>query len=899
MKPSLAAIVLSVLCIASSSAPAATSKLLNPTKQPRPEQVIRLLTPAPGKTGSFVVKEDGKEISYQVETIDGKDYIWICTSFEPQSEHAYEVVSGRPAKAKPRVSLKKEGGFYVLDNGEMAVRVPAEAKTGEVPGPIAGVKLGGKFVGRSAWQTDLKLKRFTAEVIGDGTVMAKVRLRYEFDGQAGLLGESPAAAEFDVSLGPGWKHAEVFERHAMRRGDYWEFEASYGWSPREGVSKPFSRGAGSGSVESVPSPNRALRPIKNPSIRPDMYINLFPRWNQHFKDGWAFAATDGEKAVGAVVARAGQWIWPHENSIEIVVKPSGDYAGFRCRTWTGQRLWWLTTSLAPVDIGYVGIHAFENLDKLNHDLVLDWPGAKPGWFSINWYDGGQVNPTGGIRGQGRAAVANAGKPGDLATLIRVQILMHPDGYGSYWNFWSPENPNFFTDFYRVPVALTSNLKSHPQFERFRAVAVQRVREDIYHSITLPGGAGQECPGYLGHGWLDNSVSKVCREHLGFDPAKDPRVAAGARFLRRISQPDGAGKRLWLHIGDTHPKGHWEIDVPADEVRKFATEELPGFGVIFNNRPGTDRETYLSFKAGPNRGHYHGDQLAFHYCAHARAVAVDHHCSYGPRAGQEHMHNRLAFFTKELPYANMDGYERLIALKTTPGVDVAVGQVESNRLREIEKLPPETWHHEWPQQPLDKPLVYRRTVVFVKGGPEDYFVFRDQFWSPIELGAAYCLHVRSDKIEHKGQTVDFGNLRLFCAAPAKYAFVSFPWQHENGPPESTQGARLEIRGTQGEFITVLHPGKPPTMEAIPGGVKVGDDEITFAGDQPTAGDAVIYATVKRGGKTVLTLTGKDIDLDRSQGEIGLFVPDAGYPFGDIPEWLIRQRLKRPDWAKGGK
>lgn len=39
---------------------------------------------------------------------------------------------------------------------------------------------------------------------------------------------------------------------------------------------------------------------------------------------------------------------------------------------------------------------------------------------------------------------------------------------------------------------------------------------------------------------------------------------------------------------------------------------------------------------------------------------------------------------------------------------------------------------------------------------------------------------------------------------------------------------------------------------------------------------------------VTLTAEDLDLDRSQGEVGLFVPDAGYPFGEIPDWLIRQR-----------
>ena len=55
------------------------------------------------------------------------------------------------------------------------------------------------------------------------------------------------------------------------------------------------------------------------------------------------------------------------------------------------------------------------------------------------------------------------------------------------------------------------------------------------------------------------------------------------------------------------------------------------------------------------------------------------------------------------------------------------------------------------------------------------------------------------------------------------------------------------------------------------------------------------TVSRSGKVVTRLTGRDINMDRSQGEIGLFVPDAGYPFGEIPDWLIHQRSKVPDWA----
>jgi hypothetical protein len=76
--------------------------------------------------------------------------------------------------------------------------------------------------------------------------------------------------------------------------------------------------------------------------------------------------------------------------------------------------------------------------------------------------------------------------------------------------------------------------------------------------------------------------------------------------------------------------------------------------------------------------------------------------------------------------------------------------------------------------------------------------------------------------------------------------------------------------------------------------VGDDVITFAGGIDDV-EAQAYVTVKTAAGAGLVLTGADVDLDRSQGEIGLFVPDAGYPFGEIPDWLVRQRLKPPDWA----
>jgi hypothetical protein len=433
------------------------------------------------------------------------------------------------------------------------------------------------------------------------------------------------------------------------------------------------------------------------------------------------------------------------------------------------------------------------------------------------------------------------------------------------------------------------------------MALQRLREDVYHSIALPSGAGNECPGYQHYAMTHYAdLAAVCAKYLGEDPMQWPQFKAGARYLVRLSQPIGDGKRGSHPGGDTHPPyvGEDQREFPRkfgveEDVTKFATEELPNFGVVFRNRCGTPRETYLAFKSGPARGHYHGDQLSFHYCAGGKPVAVDHRCSYKPRAGQEHMHNRMAFFTDDMPYANMDGYERVIAFKTGARADIAIGQVESARLRRAERLPPEKWHQEFPQVPLDGPLKYRRTVVQVKG-ETDYFVIRDQYEAPRDLHAVFNLHVPGDTCAQSDKTFRFDNLTVFVAAPAAFDVSRLDWEHDNGGKEATKGLRLTVKGRQGEFITVLWPsGKLPPCAAAPGGVRVGDDLIAFAGGIDDNA-ATTYVAVAAGDER-LALTGEDVDMNRSQGEIGLFVPDAGYPFGEIPDWLIEQRCGIPGWA----
>ncbi|HWR99980.1 MAG TPA: hypothetical protein VN249_05155, partial [Prolixibacteraceae bacterium] len=623
--------------------------------------------------------------------------------------------------------------------------------------------------------------------------------------------------------------------------------------------------------------------------------------NQHFKDGWAFAATDEKLNLSAVAVKASQWRWPHDNNLQCVVKPDGKYAGVRCSTWRGQRLWWLAPSLSPAEPDYIAKNVWESLDKINNDYELEWPGRSVKWWSTNPYDSEQTNPTHSIRRIGKAALKNAGQPADEFTLIRFQTLIHNDCWGSYRDYFSPENPNFFTDYNLIPIALATNLKEHPQFEKFRKMAENKFREDLYHSITLPGGAGQECPGYSHYGMsLWKEIMEMGEKHLDFEMKFiNERLDASETFYKRISFPDGEIRRC-SPVGDSHPDRAGNTGMPKVEVEKsvvnsWKTEELPGFGVLFCNNPGTEKETYLSFKSGPNRCHYHGDQLSFHYCANGRPLAVDHHCSYHPRAGQEHMHNRLAFYTDEMPYANMDGYERVLAFKISDAVDIAVGQVESNRLRAVLPLPPEAWDARFPQLKFREPLIYRRTVVLIKNSVQDYFIFRDQFWADRPIHTAYCLHTYGSAPYRDGNVINFSDLTLYCNH-SDFRMKNFDWSHNNGGHEETKGIRLEISGKSGEMITVMYPGNnPPAMKNIPGGVQVGEDQILFAGNNPDFGTTLEIAGVVRSGITLLSLNDNELDPDCPQGDIGLFVPDAGYPFGDIPEWLARQRATKPEWA----
>jgi hypothetical protein len=833
--------------------------LRNPTAQDRQDELIRV----PAGVAAPGVLVDGAPAPVQV--VDGE--AWICVRI-PAKSRVVVSPGARVSAAPARVAVRREDEDIILDNGLIAVRVPASGGGA----PVTALRDGGDWVVRTWWDKAPTGLDHAATVVADGAVFGQVRLAYSAPGGA--------AGTVDVVVAPGRRDVEIRESWSLRPGDGWRCDLAAGWPAVTGRSAPFAKGVFSDpDGAQAPAPVRPLVPGGHPWQDPALFLRLRPAWTQASWDGWFVAAAGPGRTIGAMPLGAGTWRHGLENVIDARVQEDGRALVLALPAHRGARRWLLTAGVAEDARDYALRRVIEPLDKLQHELVLTWgdQAAASGFFP--WDDA--INPSGGLRQRGKTLLAQGVRPGTVADLALLQALMHPDTWPGYRQGWSPQNPNFNTDWLRVVVLLAARLKQHPDFPGMRSQVEALVRADVDHAVTLPGGAGQECPGYLASALkLWHEIAPVCRDHLGFDPLTWERIAAAQGFLLRISQPDGAVRRM-LPIGDTHPgksgDGPGIVSVDPAVVAGWTSAELPGFGAILQHRPGTADETYLAFKAGPNRGHYHGDHLAIHLALGARAVAVDHHCSYKPRAGQEAMHNRLSFALPELPSANMDGFERLIAFQTGAVADIAVAEVASPRLRAIRPLPPERWHQTWPRRDLaGDGLTYRRSVALVKG-VQDAVVVVDDWRCGEALTATWNLHVRAAGIVAAAAVATCDDrLAVHRIAPTDVAERTSAWSHDNGGGEATVGLHWSVTGDSGRFVTVL---APPGL-AVSGGPAA-----------LTVGDALVAITpdgrlsVRRGAETTAV---DAVELQRSQGSVGLFLPDAGYPFGPVPAWLEAQR-----------
>ncbi len=865
--------------------------LRNPLRADQEQVPVRVESP-PNHRGAVLL--DGQPVPSQWETAAGGPERWILADVAG-GHHARVTFSNQPESSPNSLHLRESGAYLDFTNGVIVGRVPLRAEGAAAPPPVTGIRLReGDWLGAGFWKNAPELESYALTVLGQGPVQITLLQEYRFVGGDSL--------RLRIRLRPGRDMLEIEERVQLPEGSAWGYDVLGGGNAFGASESLLTRhGGGAGRPINTNVQTGTLRPSQ--SRMENVLVFLLPRWSQSMDDGWMAAAAGETLAVGAVSVRAGQWTWPHEGKIAVELSESEDsfrlvMPGIR----NGARMWWLRA--APREAWDTGTmrnlvmqHAMGDLDKLNRHYILD--GFEPGQTSglPHPFIGDQVNPTGMWRQQARRDRGNVGGTGGFGDLVWSQGVLDPDYYGTPWYGWSVQNPNFWSDMMQRPLFRFTRLRAHPRFDEIQKLAELSVKADMHHSITLPGGAGQECPGYHRHALqIWEGIQESAGGYLGFNLLEWDRFVEGQAFLVRSSQPDGPRHRRMIPHGDTHPTegGPRRVDVRGFDPTTWSTEEFPGFGVIFRNRPGTERETFVTFKAGPNRGHYHGDQLSLHWAGDARPLMVDHHVSYNPRAGQEHMHNRLSFGTPDMPWAVMDGHERLLAFETSPYADVAVGEVSSRRLRRMPKLPPEEWDQRWDRHELDGELQYQRAVVLLKGLSRDVLVLGDSWSAPEALDVTFNAHVRGRDSEEQGPVVRvddrFTAMRIY---PEQAAFSRLNFEHSNGSREQTAGIRWTARGERGRFVTVLWPGNdPPAVERIPGGVRVGEFEVVFG--EAVDGGSGVPVQVRRGGADVVRV--QHLEYTRSQGDIGIFVPDAGYPFGPIPDWLSEQRLARPDWAR---
>ncbi|MCX7917833.1 MAG: heparinase II/III-family protein [bacterium] len=880
-----------------------------------------------------IIDEIWKSIPYQFEkNLDGNFYsLWILDDFPSGCEKKYIMKDKKKEEKtngeKNMKNIEKNKEFILIENGKIGLKIPTKIE--RKGGPIGKIMLENKWIGESLWSNEVK--DYYWEILSEGPIFFKILQKFKF---------KDGFSEIIITLFNDKPYIIFEEKHQNAIRNYWELNLGENWQINEGyicgwfVTESEKRG---------PSPHPPLKEdVEKKYVAPFLYENLRkinltppfklgdtitflePRWTQNCDKSWFFGYSDGRNFMGIIPSKPGKWLYPYDNSIEVrVISDKKRYFVFP--SYKGSRYFYLIggkNEFLEKLKEFTQLEILHPLNEIQNKYFLEWENKDGTYVPIFFFSDVSSNPTGSIRAQGRNLTKNIrnGKlPSEnINTLSLFQQYIDPDFWGYPYNGWSPINPNFYTDFIRIPISLLTGLKSHPLYPMFLEHLKKLLNYHLSASIIMPKGAGTECPGYLWYALTVladmDEVSKI----LGIELLNDERIKSAISFLLRTTQPIGNGQRKILPMGDTHPPGptfeelnEFAIKIGVNEdFRNWQTEEFPGFGIVFRNNSGSNKETFFAFKSGPSRGHYHGDQLAFHYCAYDKRIAIDHMCGYSPRADQEHMHNRVFFSLPEWKYANMDGYERIIGFKKTKLVDIGIGQVESNRLRWMPEKPEEiVWQARYPERFFEKPIIYRRYVIFIKSEKEsirDYFVIWDRFNLPSStIMPNFAIHVECDSFENVKNCFKFADkLTLLFLYPYTFKFERFDWKHERKKKDGTIYYREKTIGLfispvikdddlkeREEIITVLYP----LTENIPQirfnerkiilNIDNYQDEIIFRDDdlktKENMGEIIL---IKRNGKEIFRFNGNEIDLNRNQGEGFYPILEAGYNFGEIPDFL---------------
>jgi hypothetical protein len=422
------------------------------------------------------------------------------------------------------------------------------------------------------------------------------------------------------------------------------------------------------------------------------------------------------------------------------------------------------------------------------------PGAGA-WIGSR-YQADFLNPTTATRsikkGFPPADLYCGGKPiGDAWTAAAGYVFTDLNHWPGWTNGWNPGNPNFHTDKYSVAIYAGAALLDHPHAKDWLAFGRKNFDEDMSKVLLPPDGVGYECPGYSGYSLREQLALARVFANVGMgDPVvENPLFKARGRWHRHLLTPRDVrlGIRHQAPIGDTHRwgagegflfgmlgkfyktadpafasemMGMWKLyrdqgmggdlmsdvidvdqSIPPMPVEKmdWASRTFHGFGAVMRSRFGREDETFVSFKAGQTHGHYHNDDLSYHFHGAGRPVSLDYNCSYHPRGDHAALHNSMTFGVSK-PYLHQDankpveaaeqlgGRARVGVFVGTAAADLVVAERDGNAL-ELRPIYPEDarFAYAYPRRAVER-IVHRRWLALVKhaegGKLADYLVVRD-------------------------------------------------------------------------------------------------------------------------------------------------------------------------------
>lgn len=410
-----------------------------------------------------------------------------------------------------------------------------------------------------------------------------------------------------------------------------------------------------------------------------------------------------------------------------------------------------------------------------------------------------LNPTQGtprsIANYADADLFSGGEPiGGTWNAALGYITTDLDSWPGWLQGWSPGNPNFHTDKYMGAIYIASAMRDHPHSDEWLAYGWDNFQQDLEKVLLAPDGTGYECPGYSGYSLRHQLELAQIFVNAGFgNPvAENPLFKGTGRWHRKLITPYDfrIERRHAAPIGDTHRwdsglghgfgklakfykdadpefasemQGAWKLltdnglkikkplksvlldsdpSIPAMDpaAMDWSGEVFHGFGALMRNHFGTDKESFLSVKAGPLRGHYHNDELSYHFYANGSPISLDYNCSYTPRGDHAALHNSMTFgreggLNHNKRDASIPAMEQIGAsawpgaFAGTDDADVLVAERQQSGLTMSPIYPRDhEFNRRYPRRDTD-PIVHRRFITMVKHESDsafnDYLVVRDE------------------------------------------------------------------------------------------------------------------------------------------------------------------------------